>query len=324
MASQNNAGTAAQPETGSRPKAGTPVEPIKNFFVCIGAQKAGTTWLARMLETHPDLFLTPVKEIHYFDHVAGLTEHLSGKRRRSRYRKYHQRLWTQWHRFGHHRAQWRWYHTYIRSPIDDAWYASLFRHRGSRRFAGEVTPEYAIIGRDGFAHLRRLAPDARILFIMRNPVARTWSQVLHQCRSRGLDATKLTTEQVVAMVDEPRFKELGDYIATLDALFAVFPPEQIMTMFYEEMHADRLATLQKVCSFIGIAFAPDYFTALGRRFNRSQDAPLPDGVRLHLRTLYRPLAIALRAKLGHIPDAWIQEFDLGSTPGTTGAPRVKA
>ena len=78
---------------------------IENFFVCVGAQKAGTTWLARVLATHPDLFLTPVKEIHYFDHVRGITEHLSDKKRQSRYRKFHQRMWTQWHKFSDFRDQ---------------------------------------------------------------------------------------------------------------------------------------------------------------------------------------------------------------------------
>ena len=66
--------------------------PIENLFVCVGAQKAGTTWLARVLEDHPEIFMTPVKEIHYFDHVAGITNHLNRRRMRSRYRKYHQRM----------------------------------------------------------------------------------------------------------------------------------------------------------------------------------------------------------------------------------------
>jgi len=37
-------------------------------FICIGAQRAGTTWLYRILESHPQVFV-PVrrKEIHFFD-----------------------------------------------------------------------------------------------------------------------------------------------------------------------------------------------------------------------------------------------------------------
>lgn len=283
---------------------------IDDLFVCIGAQKAGTTWLARMLQTHPDLFLTPVKEIHYFDHIRGITEHLSRAKRRSRYRKYHQRMWTQWRRFGVHRSQWAWYRDYMKNPINDEWYASLFRHRGARKFAGEVTPEYAILGRDGLGHLKTLAPQVRVLFIMRNPVTRAWSQALHQCRARGLDAARQSPDALVAMLAEPRFQALGDYMTTLDDMAAVFRQDQTLELFYEDMHQDRLAALEQVCRFIGIGFEPRYFSELGRRFNRSQEAALPDAVRARLREVYAPAAEAVRRRIGRIPDSWIKEFGI--------------
>ena len=37
-------------------------------FLCIGAQKAGTTWLHAQLRSHPKVWLPPIKELHYFDH----------------------------------------------------------------------------------------------------------------------------------------------------------------------------------------------------------------------------------------------------------------
>lgn len=288
--------------------------PIENYFVCIGAQKSGTTWLGRVLQDHPDVFVTPVKEIHYFDHIAGITQHLGNGKRRSRYRKYHQRMWTQWGSFKAHRSQWAWYRDYMSSPIDDAWYARLFQHRGGKRMAGELTPEYAILGRAGLAHIARLAPDARVIFIMRNPVARTWSQVLHQCRSRGLDVARLSTEDIVAMIAEPRFGELGDYASTLDDMAATFPPDRILNLFYEEMHADRPAAIAQVCAYLGVAFDPAYFGELGRRFNRSQDAVLPDPVRAHLVAMMKPQAIAVRDRLGRIPQAWAREFGIAENP----------
>lgn len=289
---------------------------IENFFVCVGAQKAGTTWLARVLATHPDLFLTPVKEIHYFDHVRGITEHLSDKKRQSRYRKFHQRMWTQWHKFSDFRDQWPWYRDYMRNPINDDWYMSLFRHRGAQRFAGEVTPEYAIVGREGFAHLHRLAPDARVLFIMRNPVTRAWSQVLHHCRSNGLDALRQSLDAISTLVDSERFRALSDYPATLDDIAATFPHEQVKTLFYEDIHQDRQKAIAQVCAFIGISFDPAWFPELGRRFNRSQDAALPEPVRAHLRELYRDTALEVRARIGRVPESWDREF--ATQPATSG------
>src|SRR4051812_18116714 len=36
-------------------------------FICIGAQKAGTGWLYEQLRAHPDFWMPPLKELHYFD-----------------------------------------------------------------------------------------------------------------------------------------------------------------------------------------------------------------------------------------------------------------
>jgi hypothetical protein len=297
------------PERARPAQTTTPVV-IDRYFVCIGAQKSGTTWLARILAYHPELFVTPVKEIHYFDHVRDITHHLSDSKRRSRHRKYYQRMLTQWHHFAEFRGQWSWYRDYMRSPIDDAWYASLFRHRGGKSFAGEVTPEYAIIGRDGLAHIRRLAPEARVMFIMRNPVTRAWSQVLHHCRANNLDAGRQTPEAIVDILKLERFQQLSDYVMTIDDMRATFRPDQIKLMFYEDMHSDRQAMLEDVCSFIGVKFDKRYFDNLGRRYNRSQEGVLPDQVASQMRALYRGTAEGVRQRVGRIPDAWAREFGL--------------
>jgi len=41
-------------------------------FLCIGAEKAGTTWLYEMLKAHPSVWMPPIKEIHYFDMVPSI------------------------------------------------------------------------------------------------------------------------------------------------------------------------------------------------------------------------------------------------------------
>lgn len=283
---------------------------IENFFLCVGAQKSGTTWLARILADHPDLFLTPVKELHYFDHVRGITKHLSTKKRRSRYRKYHQRMWTQPSRFAEHRGQWDWYRDYMKPTVDDDWYKALFSHRGAKTFAGEVTPEYAILGVEGYEHIKRLAPHVRLLFIMRNPVTQAWSQLLHHCRSNGIDETKLAPEDFIDLLRQDRFTEISDYETTLANLVEVFPQDQILTLFYEEMHQDRAAALADVCKFIGIGFDATEYPELSRRYNKSQSAPMPDAVRTHLQQVHRPLAQAIERRLGHIPEKWRAEFSI--------------
>jgi hypothetical protein len=38
-----------------------------NYLIGIGAQKAGTTWLAEYLYGHDEVFMSPYKEMRYFD-----------------------------------------------------------------------------------------------------------------------------------------------------------------------------------------------------------------------------------------------------------------
>lgn len=284
--------------------------PIERHFVCVGAQKAGTTWLARALSAHPDLFVTPVKEIHYFDHLAGLSTQLSDRKRRSRYRKYWQRRLTQWTRHAQYRSERDWYRAYMSQPIDDAWYASLFALRGQASHAGEATPEYALLDAAGFRHLQRLSPDVRLIFILRNPVARAWSQILHRCRRLRIDARRAASDRLLALTAEPTFPLFGDYRRTLFAIGEVFPPEQLCVAFYEDLHADRAAGLDRLSRFIGVGGYEPAGAALSRRHNPSQAAEMPDAVRAALRNGAREQVDWVLARLGRVPSEWEMEFGL--------------
>src|SRR2546430_11566837 len=43
-----------------------PLGDARPDFLCIGAQKGGTTWLYRQLYSHPDFWMPPIKELEYF------------------------------------------------------------------------------------------------------------------------------------------------------------------------------------------------------------------------------------------------------------------
>lgn len=282
----------------------TSSQTIDRYFVCIGAQKAGTTWLARRLATHPEIFMTPVKEIHYFDHARGVTAHLSDAKRRSRYRKYHQRMWTQWNRWSEYRAQGPWYRSYMSDPIDDNWYRSLFRDRQGRTVAGEATPEYAVLGVNGLEHIKRLAPDARILYVMREPIARAWSQILHRCRVQNIDARHADPATLIQLTEPADFRVHGDYAAILDAVFNVFPKDRVHIGFYEAIHADRQAALNDICRFLDVAPFEKSGDRVEKAVNRSQSASLPQAVADHLLERYGPVTAKVEERLGAVPEAW--------------------
>lgn len=48
-------------------------------FIGIGAAKSGTTWLTTVLRQHPEIFLSKVKEIHYFNQYRGMDHYEPNK-----------------------------------------------------------------------------------------------------------------------------------------------------------------------------------------------------------------------------------------------------
>jgi hypothetical protein len=97
---------------------------------------------------------------------------------------------------------------FARSP-SDRWYASLF-DGGKRKTTGEVTPQYSIIKDEGVARIDRLMPNARIIFLMRNPIDKVYAAAvwrLHIVIARNLikgQTLEATTEhQLFEGFDNP-------------------------------------------------------------------------------------------------------------------------
>ena len=78
---------------------------------------------------------------------------------------------------------------------------------GKGKMIGEITPAYSTLGPDDVRRVHRLVPDARIIFMMRNPVERVWSQaVMGFDRSEGkaVDAVRGFLRHAVKVPDGGR------------------------------------------------------------------------------------------------------------------------
>src|SRR5687768_4600323 len=60
----------------------------------------------------------------------------------------------------------------------EAWWLALFPDTAAGVREGEITPAYAILDRELIGRVRAIAPQVRIFFSLRNPIARAWSSAL--------------------------------------------------------------------------------------------------------------------------------------------------
>jgi hypothetical protein len=138
-------------------------------FIIVGAPKAGTTSLYHYLGQHPEIFMSPVKEPHYF--CAEFREENFEAKARTIVAKANREL-EQFltgpmndHHFGGTVSRWE---DYVR----------LFTYAGSAKAIGEATPAY-LWSPGAAAAIATKIPHAKILILLRDPAERAFSHYHH-------------------------------------------------------------------------------------------------------------------------------------------------
>ncbi|MDH3692216.1 MAG: sulfotransferase, partial [Gammaproteobacteria bacterium] len=197
-------------------------------FLGIGTTKAGTTWLYANLREHPQIWLPPIKEIHYFDSKEkefSEKDHnrFEFKRRGFQYWRYRIRKRLD---EGHLSLSWRhiiWYCRYFSGKRDDNWYSSLFPYRGYQ-VIGDISPGYDNVSSATIARIHELMPRAKIILMLRNPIYRTWSSLRMEAAIFGnpnLDNELEVIEFIASRVASE------NYLQTIEKWNGYFPAEQM-------------------------------------------------------------------------------------------------
>jgi hypothetical protein len=259
-------------------------------FYCIGSQKAATTWLYHCLRSHPRVCVTPFKEAHYFDSLyvkAGQAIHRTRIRQSKAYfaaqpqsgLRRALRWLTLSPKQRNAEKRMRWWLSQEGRRIDDEWYRGLFAGARLDQVLVDVTPAYAVLPAEGIKHVHRLNPDARVMIVLRDPVERSFSHakmLLEKYRQ------PMTDERLFERATSPLVASRDRYASILDRWQAVFPPGQFMVAFYEEVSADPLGLLRRVCDFIGIPFERRYFAQARRVLYRGPRVSLSPELRAKL------------------------------------------
>jgi Sulfotransferase family len=276
-------------------------------FLGIGGARCGSTWLYCNLQAHPELWLPPVKELHYFTRSLDYQtpSYLASDRlwERAISRKPYNRGWRR-------RAlkdlagalsgnlhTIPWILKYYFGRPSDAWYASLFR-AGRNRLCGEITPGYALLKVQDIARVRKLMPDAKVLLMLRNPVDRLWSHYRMDFMSEDEFKRLLRGQEL-----DPR----GDFLSILANWESVFPPEQMFIGFYDEIQANPVGLLTAVHQFLGVDASAERIPAsLFERVYAGPTKSMPAEIRLALTEKYLAQITGLSERFGGHATKWLE------------------
>ena len=200
-------------------------------FLCIGAQRSGSTWLYQNLSSHPDIWFPPIKELHFFDQTKiepffckRYKGHLRGQIR-ANLASINNRNWSY--------SRFLWDIKYFTMPRSDRWYCSLFS-QGKNKMAGEVTPAYSILTNEVIAQIRNINPDIKIIFLMRDPIDRSWSQARKDLpRVYKKPICEIHEEEVINWFHSHWCDLRSDYLRTLDNWLANFSRDQFFFGFFD-------------------------------------------------------------------------------------------
>ena len=224
-------------------------------FWGIGAQKAGTNWLFSNLNKLPEFDLPPIKELHYFDRNAAypspdylektlLRERIFDKNYRSK------AIRTVGGYLGS--KEWkeaRFYFKWYFSNYSDQWYLSLFR--GFTGFKGEITPSYSILKTADIESMYRISPEAKLIFLLRNPVERAWSQYRFMTRKiKNFDLKKTSNQEIIDFMESDLQVSRSAYLKTIKNFSSVFPKEQILIGFYDALQDKPEQLFTEIVQFI--------------------------------------------------------------------------
>ena len=200
---------------------------MPNFFI-VGAARSGTTSLDRYLSQHPEIYVTPKKETHFFaaDDLPPCTG--PGDERLS--------------------------DLFIK---DENEYAQLFASTGDAKAVGESSAFYLC-----FPHaadrIAQAIPDAKIIITLREPVDRTFSSYTFMLRDSretlGFEEGLSREEERKQKGFEPIwwYKELSLYYKQVKRYMDIFGRERVKVLLYEELFTNPAQSLRSVFAFLGV------------------------------------------------------------------------
>lgn len=228
-------------------------------FICIGAIKSGTTWLHYNLQKHPEIWLPPIKELRYFNEPEyNLSGRLFGRdRKRYEYWRMQVRLFWQDKRSWLNLARVRWYFNYFFMPRSPRWYSSLFS-QGKGKVTGDITPLYAPMPNENIEAISKDFPQIKIIYILRNPVERTWSHILLRCISLVDWQPENLTEEIVRKtiftrdLNDEWLWANGRYTENIRRWEQYFDRGQMFIGFYDDLKKEPKRFLKSICQFLGV------------------------------------------------------------------------
>jgi hypothetical protein len=259
-------------------------------FLCIGAHKAGSTWLYQQLDSHPDFWMPPVKELHYLDQLSRVHRAAGPRCRDERDRRFLERLQS----------------LSAEPGIDLENYGRLFEPKASL-LSGDISPNYSTLGNKVIRQVVGYFPNLKAMFLARDPVERVWSHLSMEVHYRQIEPFDVTNIDEVNRNLLRRGMLLRSYPSAVVARWKRYVhPAQFRVYFFDDLQSNPAELRRSILCFLGAD--PDKpgsrLTADYNSWTKMEKLPLTDKVRSHLAKFFKKELKTCAARLGGPAREW--------------------
>ncbi len=217
-----------------------------NLFI-VGAAKTGTSSLYYYLKSHPEIYMSPIKEPNYFFKEVKINP-FTPKYIKEAYFNPQKYFWK--NRLENKQV------AYIKSLNN---YIQLFREVKEEKIIGECSVSY-LYSRYAAKEIYKFNPDAKIIIILRNPVDRAFSHWLMDVREGRNDLKTKFIDSVKEDYNKKQkgwgishlYIELGQYYEQVKRYLNVFPLDQIKVYIFEKIIKNYSKFYRDVLNFLGV------------------------------------------------------------------------
>src|SRR5438094_4841257 len=204
-------------------------------FLCVGAHKGGTTWLYQQLDSHPDFWMPPVKELHYLDQLSRVQRTSPPRCRDERDLRFLENIRI----------------LSAEQHMDLERYAQLFEPKASL-LSGDISPNYSTLGNEVIRRVVGYLPNLKVIFLARDPVERAWSHLSMEVRYRQIepfDATDI--DEVIRNLRRPGML-LRSYPSAIAARWQRYVhPDRFRIYFFDDLQRDPAEFRRSILDFLG-------------------------------------------------------------------------
>lgn len=220
---------------------------MKTFLLGVGSQRSGTTWLYNYLHSHYQANMGFLKEYHIFDALTLAPCEVF---------KYNKSIIPDFDTLSNDLQ------LKHQSFIHDTenyfdYFDELYETHASNGnlLVGDITPSYSGLSLETFTHIKESLQQrgfcVKVIFIMRDPVDRIWSQT-NMRRRDTIRPYDTANEDLLRNYQKGSVQLRTRYDLTIENLEKVFSSDNLHYAFYEELFCPE--SIRCISNFLGLKY----------------------------------------------------------------------